>query len=119
MRVDGFAYASVVTTAATGGARVNGTLTTKLLLWHGGELVINADTLAGGPGTAGSVTIVAIEDGYRTPASLPFHGNETNATVRWAGAGKMASLQGKKIQLEATITGSVRLYALRGSFTWL
>ena len=49
---------------------------------------------------AGSVTIVAIEDGYRTPASLPFHGNETNATVRWAGAGKMASLQGKTIQLE-------------------
>ena len=79
----------------------------------GVQLRINADTLLGG-----SVTVSAIEDGHKTPDSLPFSGNETAATVMWPSGGKMASLQGKTIQLQATLGGEARLYSLRGNFVW-
>ena len=71
-------------------------------------------------GTNGAVTIVVIEDGYRTPSSLPYRGNETNATIKWPRGGKMASVTGRTVQLEITIVGTgSRLYALRGNFSWL
>jgi hypothetical protein len=41
--------------------------------------------------------------------------NETNAYV--GPKGEMVPLQGKTIQLEATASGSTRLYALRDGFS--
>jgi hypothetical protein len=99
-------------------AKGNGSFVSKPLLWHGGELTINADTVQGGDDAAGSVEIHVIEQGHRSPPSLPFHGNQTNATVEWSGAGKMDSLRGKVVALDVRLSGVARLYALRGDFTW-
>ena len=61
---------------------------TKPLLWNSGELTINADTTADAPSSqeeegaeagvavagVGAVAIFVLEEGHRTPSSLPFHG---------------------------------------------
>ena len=104
----------VVLFTATG----NGSFLSKPLLWNGGELIINADTVKGDEPQAGSVTIYVLEQGRRTPPSLPFYGNTTNTTIEWPSGGDMDSLTGKTIQLAATLTGAAKLYALRGDFTW-
>ena len=80
---------------------------------------MNADTVEGDEPHAGSVTIYILEQGHRTPPSLPFHGNKTNATVEWPAGGDMDSLTGKTIQIAATLAGAAKLYALRGDFTWV
>jgi len=97
----------------------NGSFVSKPLLWHGGELTINADTVKGGEASAGAVAMYIVEQGHRTPGSVPFHGNETDATVQWPGGGKMSSLKGKTVQLEVVLTGAARLYALKGDFAWV
>ena len=61
---------------------------TKPLLWNSGELTINADTTADAASSqeeegaeagvavagVGAVAIFVLEEGHRTPSSLPFHG---------------------------------------------
>ena len=93
----------------------------KPLLWNGGDLTINADTVERGEATAGAVTVSVKEGGGEwTPHSVPFHGNETNATAKWPASCKspLAAAAGKTIQLEVVVTGAARLYALRGNFVW-
>jgi hypothetical protein len=99
----------------------NGSFVTEPLRWNGGELSINADTVETGDTTASAVQISIVYEGrHWTPSSLPFHGNETNATVEWSAAGMnlMASATGRVIQLEVVLTGAARLYSLRGNFAW-
>ena len=104
LRYDGFTFASRWPSDVH--ADANGTFTTKPLQWQGGELAINADTTVAG----GSITIAALEDGHKTPESLPFTGNATAATVAWPGGGKFSSLTGKTIQLQVVLAGGARLY---------
>lgn len=110
IRTDGFTYLS----ASAG----NGSFVSKPILWNGGEMMINADTVKGGEAAAGAVAVFVVELGHRTPSSAPFHGNKTDATVEWPAGGKMDSLKGKTVQLEVVLTGAAKLYALRGDFTW-
>jgi hypothetical protein len=98
----------------------NGSFVSKPLLWKGGELTINADTLktAGEATSTGAVAIYILEEGHRTPSSVPFSGNKTDATVEWPAGGRMDSVKGKTVQLEVVLTGAAKLYALRGDFAW-
>ena len=97
----------------------NGSFVSKPIVWNGGELTINADTVQGeGEGGTGAIALFIVEQGHRTPSSKPFRGNATNATVGWPNGGKMDSVKGKTVQLEVVITGAAKLYALRGDFVW-
>ena len=118
LRSDGFTFATTADASAG-----NASFLSAPLLWHGGELRINADTTTGSStrgdgGGASAIAIAAVEQGHKTLDSLPFRGNSTNATVLWPGGGKMDLLRGKTVQLQVTLTGASRLYALRGDFDW-
>eukprot|EP01052_Picozoa_sp_SAG31_P015880 SAG31_NODE_1034_length_10228_cov_89.107316_5_plen_108_part_00 len=99
-------------------AKGNGSFVSKPLLWHGGELKINADTMQGDEDATGSVTIHVVEQGRRSLSSLPFQGNQTNATVEWSGGGKLDASRGKTFVLEVWLSGAARLCSLRGDFEW-
>ena len=94
----------------------------KPLRWNSGDLSINADTtVETGDAGAGAVQISIVHEGHRTPSapSVPFHGNETDATVEWPSSeAGVASAKGKVIQLRVELTGAARLYSLRGDFAW-
>lgn len=115
----------------------NGSFVTKPIRWNSGELTINADTtttidsdygwsrpstremMLSNAAIGSAVQISIAQAGQRRgPPSVPFRGNETNATVEWPGSGGVASAAGELIQLEVVLTGAARLYSLRGDFAW-
>ena len=115
LRLDGFVYLS--SNASDGG---NASLTTKVISWRGGDLLINADAKR----SAGSSVSVGVLDksgavipGYG-PADAPaFTGNSSAFAWAWAGGRKMAALKGRAVAISVTLTGGARLYSIRGDFS--
>ena len=116
LRFDGFVYL-----AADHGANTANFIT-RPVTWRGGDLLINADAAH----SAHDEVTVAVLDGA-TRQTLPGFGhasslsfinkNETAQAWSWGGGHQtMHSLEGKVVCFELTLTGTARLYSLRGQF---
>ena len=115
LRFDGFVYL-----AAHSGTH-KASFTTHPVKWRGGDLLVNADA-ARMP--AQNTVLVAVLDaatgeilpGYGATSSMAFVGkNETAQAWSWSdGRQTMGELAGKSVRFGVTLTGTTRLYSLRG-----
>jgi hypothetical protein len=115
LRLDGFVFLS---SNASDSADAN--LTTKMITWHGGDLLINADAKL----SARSSVSVGVLDGT-TGAAIPgygladapaFRGNSTGVAWEWGGGRKMAALVGRELAIAVSLSGEARLFSIRGRF---
>ncbi len=107
LRRDGFVYLQ-----PEGGP---GELVTRLLLWKGGEPVLN---VAAPQGEARFQVLDANGeplDGYRHDDCVPFRGDSTAWTPEWRDGRLMAALRDRIVRLSVRLTNG-RLYAIRGQF---
>jgi hypothetical protein len=116
IRRDGFVFAAVAK-----GTEI-GSFETKPLLWGSGELSLNLDA-----GENGRVDVAVLDPrshtpivGYSEADAVPSVGNSTALIARWASGAMLQRLEGRAVILSVRLVGSdVKLYALRGLFTWV
>lgn len=114
LRTDGFVYISPADPT------LGGNFVSKPLLWHGGELMLNADCKEPAATAVNTITVEVIGyPKYSLAASVPFTGNATAWEVRWNSNAKMASLAGQRLSLTVAMAGRCKLYSLRGTFDFV
>ncbi len=118
LRFDGFVYLA----AESGSPEAS--FTTRAIKWREGDLLVNADAAH----SAQDAVTVAVLDGstrqtipeFSSSNSLGFAGkNATAQAWSWRGNQTMGSLAGKVVRFEVTLSGTARLYSLRGQFDLL
>ena len=115
LRRDGFVF------ARANGSATDGTLVSKALMWHGGELYMNANctgTSAIRIGILHSTTGPELP-GYGIADSVPFCGDSPGLEfMQWASGKQMSALAGQTLSLNVSLNGAgARLYAIRGNFS--
>ena len=107
LRLDGFCYLE----SAAG----PGSLTTRVVLWQGGELSVNATAPQG-------EVRVQVEGGDGTPLPgygfddcVPLSGDELRWTPQWQEGRSMSQLENRALRLGFRLTNGA-IYAIRGDF---
>ena len=113
IRKDGFSYVR-----SRGGSGV-GVVGTRGMRWGGGPLELNVDA-----GSAGSVRVAVSDEYGKRPLrgmsfenSAPFRGDDVAFRPSWGGNGGTAPKPGENVSVQVELSGTARLYAVRGRFT--
>jgi hypothetical protein len=99
-----------------------GILRTKPMVWHSGDLLLNADSSV----SATDQLLVQVVDaadnrtvnGYSFSDSIPFTGNSTAAAAQWKAGKSMQGLAGQTVAIDVQLVGTSKLYSLAGMFSF-
>lgn len=92
-----------------------GELTTRLLLWEGGEPRLNVEAQQGEVRLQVASARGEPLDGYRFEDCIPYRGDSTAWTPEWQDGRLLDALRDRIVRLQVRIANG-RLYAIRGDF---
>lgn len=107
LRPDGFVYLS-----PDGG---QGELSTRLLLWDGGEAQLNVSAPHGEVRAQVADAVGAPIEGYAFEDCVPFSGDDLAWEPEWREGRRLDALKDRILRLQVRLTNG-RLYAIRGEF---